>query len=124
MKFSELAESEMDPHGIDQHQPGAKLDQGKIKAALVLGDFANALWAVCEIGTFGANKYTAHGWLSVPEGQERYDDAKMRHWLKDKMGENLDPDSNLNHLAHEAWNALARLELKIRAEKNFLTGVY
>jgi hypothetical protein len=109
--------AEQDPHGIEQHVKGAKLDQGKVMAGMVLGDFANALWAVAEIGTFGANKYTKHGWLSVPGGQERYDDAQMRHWLKGKMGEQIDPDSDLSHLAHEAWNALAKLELQIRANK-------
>lgn len=34
---------ESDPHGKSQHDPGAKLDAGKLRAALVLGGFANAL---------------------------------------------------------------------------------
>jgi hypothetical protein len=38
----------------------------------------------------------------------------MRHWLKDKMGEKVDDDSKLRHLAHEAWNALAVLDLALR----------
>ncbi len=109
--------SEADPLGIAQHAPGAKLDAGKIRVGLVLGDFANALWAVSEIGTFGAEKYTPHGWLSVPNGIERYTDALDRHLLKESIEGPIDPESNKLHAAHLAWNALARLELIIRAEK-------
>lgn len=107
---------EKDPYGTNPHDLGAKLDAGKPRPGLVLGDFANALAAVVAVGTFGANKYTDHGWLSVPNAQERYEDALLRHYLKRKRGEVYDPDSNLLHLAHEAWNALAILELHIREE--------
>ena len=108
--------TETTPDGIDQHAPGAKVDAGKIRAGLVLGGFARALWKVAEIGTFGANKYTDNGWVEVTDGPARYDDAQMRHWLKDHIGEAVDPDSNLEHLAHEAWNALARLDLFLRSK--------
>lgn len=108
---------ETDPTGRDAHAKGAKLDAGKIRPALVLGGFARALWAVSAVGTYGAVKYTDDGWISVPNGQERYDDAGMRHWLKDKMGEEVDEDTNLAHAAHDAWNALARLDLMIRAKE-------
>ena len=108
---------EHDPLGRDPHQPGAKLDAGKQRPALVLGAFANALKAVTEVGTYGATKYTANGWLEVPEGIERYGEAKVRHQLAEMTGEEHDPDTGLRHAAHEAWNALARLELIIRREK-------
>ena len=105
---------EADPTGRDAHTPGAKLDAGKCRPGLVLGDFARALWAVSMVGTYGAVKYTEHGWISVPNGVARYDDAGMRHWLKEKMGEQVDPDTELDHAAHAAWNALSRLDLLIR----------
>lgn len=105
---------EKDPTGRDQHAPGAKVDAGKVRPALVLGGFARALLAVSEVGTFGAAKYSENGWMTVPNGQARYDDAGMRHWLKEKAGEQIDPDSNLDHLAHAAWNALAVLDLALR----------
>ena len=108
---------EEDPSGIGAHEAGAKLDSGKSKSGLVLGDFANALQAVCEVGTFGANKYSESGWLSVPNAERRYEDAKVRHMLERMSGIELDDDSRLKHLAHEAWNALAILELQIRREK-------
>lgn len=106
--------SEHDPTGADPHTPGAKLDAGKPLAGLVLGDFARALQQVVAVGTFGANKYTASGWVQVPGGQRRYTDAMMRHWLAEMVGEACDPQSELLHAAHLAWNALARLELMLR----------
>ena len=106
---------ENDPTGRNPHEAGAKLDAGKLRAGLVLGDFSRALTEVCAVGTFGANKYTPHGWLSVPDAQQRYTDAMMRHWLKDQAGETVDPDSGLSHKAHFAWNALVILELTFDA---------
>ena len=108
---------EQDPGGINQHEKGAKLDAGKPKLGLVLGDFGNALLAVGEVGTFGADKYTDHGWLSVENGEARYTDALYRHMVKEGVGEAVNKDSELLHAAHTAWNALARLELKIRKTK-------
>lgn len=108
---------EKDPNGIDQHAPGAKVDAGKVRPSLILGQMARAITAVAEIGTFGAAKYTDGGWLQVPNGQQRYEDAKLRHLLKRLGGETHDPDSHKLHLAHEAWNALATLELYLREQE-------
>ena len=103
--------AETDPHGRDPHEPGAKLDAHKPRTGFVLLGFNRALTEVARVGTFGAAKYTDHGWLSVPNGRERYTDALLRHLLTD---ESHDPDSGLLHAAHAAWNALARLELQLR----------
>lgn len=108
---------EADPTGRDQHAPGAKLDAGKLRPALVLGGFARAIDAVVKVGTDGASKYVDNGWLEVPNGFERYDNAARRHTSKRDMGELTDTDSGSLHLAHEAWNALARLELYLRNNK-------
>lgn len=108
--------SEFDPLGKDPHEPGAKLDAGKNRLGLVFFGFTRALQAVGKIGTYGANKYTDNGWESVPKGQQRYTDALLRHLLREAEGEILDPDTNLHHAAHCAWNALARLELMLREE--------
>jgi len=106
---------ERDPHGLAPGVPGAKLDAGKPRAGLVLGDFSRALAAVVEVGTHGAAKYSDRGWLAVPDGEGRYTDALYRHLLADAMGDALDGDSCLPHLAHAAWNVLAVLELRLRA---------
>lgn len=105
---------ERDPNGIGQHESGAKLDAGKIRPALVLGAFANALTEVVKVGTFGARKYTPNGWSHVDNGLERYTEAMMRHWLAEQSGEAVDDDSGMLHAAQVAWNALARLEFILR----------
>lgn len=104
---------ELDPAGRPPHTPGAKLDAGKVRAGLVNRGFARALLAVGEVGTFGAQKYTPHGWVEVPDGEARYTDALHRHLLQGAL-EDHDPDSGLLHAAHAAWNALAVLELMLR----------
>ena len=103
---------ESDPNGIGQHDPGAKLDRGKLLAG-ILQQWPRALTAVLEVATFGAQKYTRGGWQYVPNGVERYTDAMFRHLLKEPV-EDTDPDSGLAHDAHVAWNALSRLELRLR----------
>ena len=97
--------------GKDLHKLGAKDDSAKPRLDLVLGDFATALWGVGLVGTFGANKYTDRGWHEVENGIERYSNALLRHYLNFKSGEINDRESNLPHLAHLAWNALAILQL-------------
>lgn len=109
-----MPQKEYDPTGLGQHEPGAKLDGGKVRPELVMRGFANALWAVAEIGTYGAQKYTDDGWEKVPDGFQRYTDAMYRHLLREHQGEALDPESGFLHAAHTAWNALARLELLLR----------
>jgi hypothetical protein len=106
---------EADPNGRDPHSPGAKLDAGKPLPALVLGGFARALQEVVKVGTYGAAKYTPNGWRDVPNGEARYNEAKVRHQLREMAGEAVDPETNILHAAHEAWNALARLELMLQA---------
>lgn len=103
---------EEDPNGVDQHAPGAKLDAGKPDCSL-LGYFGKALLEVSRVGTFGAQKYTRGGWQYVDDGINRYAAAMLRHYFKEGGGE-IDDDSGLLHAAHEAWCALARLELILR----------
>ena len=85
--------NEKDPNGIPAGEPGSKLDDGKNRLGLVLGSFGNALWAVGEVGTYGAKKYCDHGWLSVESGVNRYSDAMLRHYFKEVTGEQNDPDT-------------------------------
>ena len=105
---------ETDPTGREAGEPGAKLDHGKNRLGLIIGGFPRALWAVGEVGTYGANKYSDNGWMEVPDGVNRYTDAMYRHLFKEAMGEHIDDESGLLHAAQSAWNALARLELMLR----------
>lgn len=106
--FNELMEG--DPNGIGQHQPGAKLDAGKIDVGLLFESFPHALMAIAEVATFGAAKYTRGGWKEVPGGVLRYKAAEGRHMLYRHMGEWFDKESGKTHIAHEGWNKLAQLE--------------
>jgi hypothetical protein len=113
LNLSEVAAgAERDPFGRSAKNPGAKLDADKPRVGLMLRDFANALMAVAEVTTAGADKYSPSGWLKVPRAAERYDDAKGRHLLEGYAETN--ESLAVTHLAQEAWNALAVLELKLR----------
>lgn len=108
---------ERDPHGIPLSAPGAKADAGKVRPSLILDGFPRALLAIAEVGTYGAMKYSDGGWRHVPDGIKRYTDAKDRHRLKGAI-EERDAESGLLHAAHEAWNALAALELRLSEGSN------
>ena len=110
-------QSELDPNGLDQHQPGAKMDQGKNRLGLVLGDFARALEEVGKVGSFGAAKYSPSGWIEVPDGIDRYHDALYRHLMAYARDDLRDKDSGLLHLSHACWNLLAMLDLTLRGGK-------
>jgi hypothetical protein len=90
---------------------GVKYDTEKPRMDLVLRGFSHAIEDVADVGTYGASKYTDDGWQSVDNGIERYLSAMIRHYLKYRQGEMYDTESELPHLSHMAWNALAVLEL-------------
>jgi len=98
------------------HVPGAKDDTGKPPIGLVLESFPRALTEVAKVAGFGAKKYTRGGFISVPDGINRYEDALGRHTLGQFIDGDLDEESGLYHAAHRAWCALAVLELKLRKE--------
>ena len=109
---------EMDPTGLKPSDAGAKLDAGKIRVSL-LKRFGLALMAVADLATGGAEKYSAHGWADVENGVERYDDALGGHWLKE-MFEQEDPDMKVPHQVSTAWNALAKLQLLIEQDPEWM----
>lgn len=100
---------------MDFNTPGFKDDTSKPQAELLL-DFSRALTEVVKVGTYGAQKYTKGGWLTVSDGINRYTGAMIRHQLLEP-NEQYDAESGLAHEAHLAWNALARLELMLREEE-------
>ena len=118
-----MTTQETDSSGKLPHEPGSKLDHGKVRPGLVLGDFTNALYEVSRVGTRGAEKYTEHGWLSVDRGVDRYSDAMFRHLMAAQRGEKYDSSpggTGCLHLAQVAWNALAVLELVLRSSPESL----
>lgn len=95
-----------------------KFDEGKLLAHIIFEDFPDAIKEVIRVATFGAKKYERSSWKTVTNGLQRYSDAKARHFLEAAAGVELDEESGLDHLAHEAWNALATLQLKLETKKN------
>lgn len=96
-----------------------KMDVGK--APVVCGFtsyFPRAINAVAMVSEYGARKYNDGNyktdWQTVPNGFNRYDDAVGRHLTKAAL-EPYDGESELAHLAHRAWNAMAALELALMA---------
>jgi len=88
---------------------GLKFDQGKPMMNLLFEGMPDALLAVGEILTFGAQKYEAHSWKNVENNESRYRAAQIRHAL----AQGYDSESGLLHRAHEACNALFLLQLEI-----------
>lgn len=79
--------------------------------------FPRAIEAVANISKFGHDKYgTWGGWLGVENGLARYQDAKCRHMIDEAKGQERAADSQLLHAAHEAWGAMAKLELLLRRQ--------
>lgn len=82
-----------------------------------LGYFPDAIASVSAVSHFGANKYAWDGWRAVDNGFDRYSEAMVRHLVLEGTGDPLDADSRLPHIAHTAWNALARLELWLAEQR-------
>lgn len=97
---------------------GLKFDGDKPKLDLLVDGVPVALEEVGKILTFGAQKYAAHSWKTVPNNKERYKAALVRHLLAHSRGEVIDPESGLPHLAHLACNALFILELELTTNDN------
>ena len=101
------------------HQKGVKDDKGKPDMSIIFEGFPRALLSVGDIGTFGANKYTRGGWMTVPDGINRYTAAMGRHLLAEAIDPGaVDEDSGELHAVQVAWNALARLELILRDKES------
>jgi hypothetical protein len=105
---------------------GKKFDGGKAPVKRGFLDyFPRAIFAVANISKYGSEKYKAKyedkNWLHVEGAEGRYGDAQGRHEILPAIEGLYDLESGHLHAAHEAWNALARLEmllLKGTPEKN------
>lgn len=74
---------------------------------------------IVKVYTFGAEKYAPNTWQHLEDGYNRYKAALFRHIAAYEKGEMLDPESNLPHLAHAAWNAIAMLHFSTKEAKTF-----
>lgn len=99
-----------------------KFDNGKIMWDLLPYD---AIEKIADILTYGHDKYTKDGWKSVPDAQDRYFAALMRHITAHRKGEKYDEESGRLHIAHAATNALFLLwfELQEPQPKSIYNGM-
>lgn len=97
---------------------GVKNDEDKLPYFTVLcKQFPNAINAVIKRSQQGHEKYLEadsdwKNWERVDNGYIAYSNALMRHIF------NNGEDDSIEHDIAVAWNALARLEIRLREEEN------
>lgn len=99
-------------YDLTDDDKGKKYDNGKSMVGTLCRVFPRALLGIGQCIEFGTHKYpNPKNWQLVEKGFERYQDSMMRHYLKFLAGQEKDSETNLLHLKHMVWNALAVLEL-------------
>jgi len=89
--------SEVDSGGVPDAVTGfKKWDSGKAPLSWLPKDF---LHQTASVMAYGARKYDRGNWRRGCDWM-RYTDAAMRHIVAWCDGEDNDPESGLNHLAH------------------------
>jgi len=83
-----------------------RYDDNKIRHDLLP---AWALNELAKIYTMGAKKYAPNNWRRGMKWSRVLGSLK-RHLNKMELGEDLDEESGLHHMAHVAWNAITLLE--------------
>lgn len=91
-------------------EKGLRYNGSKVRLSLVPPEF---IFAVAEVLEFGATKYDANNWRKFDSDQVRgCIDSIMRHLESYRMGQWLDEESGLPHLAHAATNLAFMITLK------------
>ena len=90
--------------------------------SVLFKQFPRALTAVAEASAYGHNKYRETdkdmlNFTRVDNAESRYRGALMRHERDRYTDGYLDSESNLPHIYHKAWNALAELEMHLKDQK-------
>lgn len=90
----------------------AKHDQNKLRMDLIP---PSTFTALAEVLTMGANKYGANSWQNLPDFNNRYYGALLRHLIAWRSGELLDKESGLSHLKHALANIVFLID---QSDKN------
>ena len=115
---------------------GRKDDSGKRDVTLLFDDMPNALYAVTEVLQWAITKkqptpYKRGSWQGVDNFQQRYRAAMLRHVLDaaitaqatgTPIEDQVDAETELRQLAHQATDALFQLEMAIRKSKEKQSG--
>ena len=89
---------------------GIKYDSEKPRMNLLP---PKAIVEISKVLTFGAAKYDAENWRKLDDLQNRYTAGALRHIFAHMDGEELDPETNLSHLAHAMCCLLFKLEIEL-----------
>lgn len=89
---------------------GTKHDSGKPQFSLIP---QRALLEVAKVVTFGAETYGVENWKDVPDLEQRFTDAALRHMNAYLRGELLDQQTKLYHLACAITSLMFVLETDI-----------
>lgn len=95
--IEEPKENKVITNMTEQLKVGVKFDNEKPRWSLLPFE---ALSEVVDVLTSGAKKYAPDNWKHVPNAEERYVDAAMRHFTAWIAGEKKDPETGKSHLAH------------------------
>lgn len=91
-----------------------KFDNGKVMMELLP---LPVMEEVAKVLTFGAKKYAPNGWQKLPNAEERYLGAMLRHLSAIQKGESVDPESGLPHINHVACNAMFLTYFEMEKQK-------
>ena len=80
---------------------GIRYDDGKLPMHLLPPEL---LTEVAKVLAFGAKKYAPRNWEKGMDWSRVYA-SLMRHLVRWQEGEDIDPETGLNHIAHVACNA-------------------
>jgi hypothetical protein len=99
---------------------GKKYDSDKPRADLLP---PLALIEVAKVLTYGASKYGPDNWKKLDNLQNRYTGAALRHLLAHMSDEEVDEETELDHIAHAICCLLFKLEAKLSDGKNQEEGI-
>ena len=87
---------------------GKKNDNGKLRWDCV---YLPSIKGIAKVMDYGLKKYGVppeeENWKHVKDGKNRYYAAMMRHLCAYQEGQIIDPESNLPHMDHFLFNAMA-----------------
>lgn len=109
-----LGQPQMCPTEPSTVPEGKKYDSGKPHWDLLP---LSAVEPMVQVLTFGATKYDANNWQSLPDYENRYFAACMRHLRAYQSGELVDGESGLSHLAHAMTNIMFLIHKQQKDEK-------
>lgn len=121
--LSELVKAADQAPASDGAGNAKKMDLGKPPVVQgFMQYFPRSIVAVSYVSEYGDRKYSkpegphyTTQWQEVPNGEKRYADADGRHRTKIPLEGDYDAESEIAHLAHKAWNALAELEHALKS---------